>query len=521
MTLGTLLRKAGFRWVFPIGTLPVPYHPIFLFLCIFGPPAWIVWMGWSALAGADDGLRWWQPLLIALGLGLPLSIPIVGWVMLLFRAHLAQAVLIGGSMLLLAIEVATGQVHMLWAALPVGFVLLYLVQRIGGRIILARLRREADAWQPLDPGERTVAVDGEPYTGAAARPMLEQCNITRIVSIPGKPRRGMPKARVQMLHRLSAEAVEELRRTFGGKPPKDWTIPKLEHVPIVGRPLTEVPNDCIMVSMQRYRSLLWIIGGKLMQVRVRDGAMLSDLVHGNASVIGKWPLFTVFYLASLTGQGTRHIGFAREKPVRLGESGNIYMPLIAALVPRPADGGRIDDRFMASDDSGLSGLMRAAEAEAQAQIDAFWNDMALYPGWGAGGPIVDRLRSNPRLFRPGDGKRLAAWLKACKTKRHKVNATSAAILLEHLPDDEFLAAKDDIVAALNSRILAGEWRIGPDMDLKDVPKECPRFGEYGGFGLLYAVPGLYARVASLGPGERRLIDGLSASLPQHSPRADQ
>lgn len=84
-----------------------------------------------------------------------------------------------------------------------------------------------------------------------------------------------------------------------------------------------------------------------------------------------------------------------------------------------------------------------------------------------------------------------------------------------------MASKAEITSALNSRILAGEWRIGPDMDLKDVPKDCPRFGDYGGFGLLYEVPGLYERLARLGPAEAKLVAGFRASLPQRSSRNAQ
>lgn len=401
MTIGTLLRKAGFRWVFPIGTMPLPFHPAILLLVVSGPPLWIAWLGWSAFAGHGATPRWWQPLIVALLLGIPLSIPVVAWALMVFRAHLAQAILIAGSMLLLALDVVTGKAHMLWGALPVAFVLLYLVQAIGGRIVLARLREQAAAWQPIDPGDRTVSVDGERFTGQAARQMLEHCNIARMVSIPGKPPRGVSKARLKMLHFLSEDAVDTLQSAFGKMPPPEWTIPKPGNQPIVARPIEAVPDGCIMVTMKRYRSPFWVVGGKLLLLRVRDGGATRDFVNGIGSVIAKVPLFTFFHWTSLTGHNSRHVGFMREKAMQFGAQGNVFAPLVAAFAPRPADGGRADDRTMASGDIGLSKLMELAEADEQPLIDQFWSDMALYPGWGAGGPMVERLRDTPQAVPAG------------------------------------------------------------------------------------------------------------------------
>ena len=53
--LGRVGRALGFRWVFPIGTLPVPFHPAFLPLVLATLVVWTVSSLVGLVSGASDG----------------------------------------------------------------------------------------------------------------------------------------------------------------------------------------------------------------------------------------------------------------------------------------------------------------------------------------------------------------------------------------------------------------------------------------------------------------------------------
>ena len=86
------------------------------------------------------------------------------------------------------------------------------------------------------------------------------------------------------------------------------------------------------------------------------------------------------------------------------------------------------------------------------------------------------------------------------------------MLIEALPESEFAATGSALLDVVNSRVLAGEWGIGPELDLKSVPKDCPRFGKVGGYGLALYHPHLYKRYEQLGAKEAALVKRLADSL---------
>ena len=62
---GKLLRALGFRWVFPIGTMPIPYHPLLdpavtnnPYILLIDPERGGHVAFLSASAGADPDLFW-------------------------------------------------------------------------------------------------------------------------------------------------------------------------------------------------------------------------------------------------------------------------------------------------------------------------------------------------------------------------------------------------------------------------------------------------------------------------------
>ena len=90
---GKLLRALGFRWVFPIGTMPIPYHPLLAWALLIAAPVWlIVSLALSATQAAGQ-TAWLQMLIVGLLLGVPMSIPIIAWMAMMFRVPLIQSLL--------------------------------------------------------------------------------------------------------------------------------------------------------------------------------------------------------------------------------------------------------------------------------------------------------------------------------------------------------------------------------------------------------------------------------------------
>ncbi len=515
VVIGGILRKLGFRWIFPIGTMPIPYHPLIGLAFSVGPILWVAWLAITAVMGDHSALAWWQPLFVALLLAIPMSIPIVAWAMMAFRAPIAQGLLIAGSMILLAIDVATGRAAPWWAALPTAFVLLYAVQRVGGKAKLTTLQTAADNWSPIDPGDDTVIVAGEVHSGSKARALIAAADITRVLSLPGAPLRGQRPAQTVMLHWLTPGGVARLRTASEDVAPIGWHLPREDAAPILQRPAEGEPAEGLTATIKRYRSLL--VGGRLYRLAVSGDAKERAVIWGSAQIVGRLPVFTVFHwTAFLGGKSEWHIGFLPERAVRLGpEWSNDYHMLPQIFAARADDGGRDDDASLFGTDKGAGLLaegMAAAAADERDRIAAFWRSIAEAPLDPIDGNVLQRLRDANRLFRPGDGQRLVAWLKAAREGRKLYAVRHAAMLIEALPESEFSATGSALLDVVNSRVLAGEWSIGPELDLKSVPKDCPRFGRVGGYGLALYYPRLYKRYAQLGAKEAALVERLAASL---------
>ena len=515
VVIGGILRKLGFRWIFPIGTMPIPYHPLIGIAFSLGPILWVAWLATAAVMGSNSALAWWQPLLVALMLAIPMSIPIVAWAMMAFRAPIAQGLLIAGSMLLLAIDVATSRTAPLWAALPLGFVLLYAVQRIGGKAKLATLLADAENWSSIDAGDATVIVSGEVHTASKARILIAAADIRRVLSLPGAPMRGQRPAQTVMLHWLTPGGMARLRTACEDVAPIGWHLPREDAAPILQRAAENEPVDGLATTIRRYRSLL--VGGRLYRLAVSGDDKERAVIWGSAQIVARLPVFTFFHwTAFLGGKSEWHIGFVPERAVRLGpEWSNDHHMLPLLFTARADDGGRDDDASLFGADTGgglLAEGMAAAAADERERIAAFWRSIAAAPHDPIDGNVLQRLRDANRLFRPGDGLRLVAWLKAAREGRKLYAVRHAAMLIEALPVDEFAATGSALLDIVNSRVLAGEWAIGPELDLKSVPKDCPRFGKVGGYGLALYHPRLYKRYAQLGAKEAALVERLAASL---------
>lgn len=538
MAFGGIFRKAGFRWIFPIGTLPIPYHPLVGLLFILGPPLWIAWLGISAIIDTGGAVRWWQPLAAAFLLGIPMSIPIVAWAMMAFRAPLAQGALFAGSMLLLAIEVATDRTSLWWAVLPAAFVLLYAVQRIGGQRALARLETAAQSWTPIDPGDMTVVVTDEKHSGEKARYLLKRCDIARIASVPGPPLRGLRKAQQRMLHRLSPAVARRMDDIVTGHMPPGcrrdemmadgWSIPAPTNAePVLVRPIGDDVVVGLTVDTIAYRSPLWMVRGKLRRLRVYGSGIDRQLVCGSASSASRWPIFVFFHWTAIFGgQSEWCVGFLRDRTVQLGPEAYGYQLLPHAFIARPEAGGRTDESlFDDASDSAATAKASVADVATAALVSqrhrlAEWRWATL----SREGTRLDKAVFE-RLFDPhgtrdlDDARTLLAGLGDAKEGRRAFEAHLLASMIASLPEPLFAASETELADILNSRILAGKWLITPELDLKDVPKNCPRFGSYGGFGLIDAVPELYDRFAALGPQRAKFVDDLRRSVPSEADNA--
>ncbi|GEM_PF-3270130 len=527
--IGRLLRKAGFRWIFPIGTMPLPWHPLIGVLFSFAPPLWIGWLALSSLIDPGRGLVWWHPLVAGLLLGLAMSVPVVSWALMAFRAPLAQAMLFGGSMILLMLDVAMGRAAPGWGLLPLAFALLYLVQRIGGMRAMARLEQTAENWSPVDPGDATIVLRGEISAEAIGRRLIERADIARIVLLPDRLSQHSSEPPGMMLHHLSEAGRDRLLRACEGTPPPGWYLPGPGNPPVLLRRIDDLPDaqiasDALEIIFVRYRSRLRLVSGRLYRIGICGDQGERSVIWGRAQIVGPIPLFTCFHwTAILGGRSEWHVGFLRQTPVLLGmEIGPAAMVLPEIFLPRPDNTGagskvaRSDDALIFDGPAPTPAARMAAAALAERErVAAFWDQIAKEPTEPVDDGMIARLLQAPGLFRTGDGMRLIGWLKSARAARHRDHVIRAARLIERLPDAEFTACAAALHDVVNSRILAGEWRIAADMDLTQVPKNCPRFGNRGGFGLAIHTPRLYARFAGLGAQERALVDALAASLDGH------
>jgi hypothetical protein len=134
-------------------------------------------------------------------------------------------------------------------------------------------------------------------------------------------------------------------------------------------------------------------------------------------------------------------------------------------------------------------------------------------GTGLDKASFERLNDPERERSLDDARLLLKELNEAKVGRRGYEARILAAMIAALPDTLFAAIRPELADVLNSRILAGKWLITPDIDRKSLPRDCPRLGDYGGFGLIGSVPRLYERFAALGPDEADFIDRLRQSLP--------
>lgn len=142
--------------------------------------------------------------------------------------------------------------------------------------------------------------------------------------------------------------------------------------------------------------------------------------------------------------------------------------------------------------------------------DTFWQVIALNPQAltreGSGRPTHKQLMDAylEVLAEAADAdretlRRTLNWLELMIAMRAPRGIGMAARLLAAIPAELLAGDFPRIFAIFNSRILAMVWRITPDLDVRPLPPNIPRFGDEAGFGLIRSVPEIYAKLALLAP----------------------
>lgn len=495
---GRLGKALGFRWIMPIGTIPLPFHPWFARLLPWSILALVAWRLISISSG-DDGAVGWRTLLIAATLlAIPLAIPIVQWLAMAFRFPLLQALLIGGAMVLLAADAAAGLVPSWAGAIPAAWLLLFAAQWLGGPAYLRWLRRRNAAFEAIEPGDRLVIVERDDISRHADQ-LYRDYGLARAAVgsvLPGRSN----GVKLETYHRISPQdrpgIVERVERLL----PSGWQVKDDRIVtPGVDAPGSVPP---IRIRLRRHRAPLWLVGGRRVMLEVDDGARVHRLVGGKAALTGRWPLFTCFcYVNIFNGAGRVEgkwvAGFARTREEDVGTTR--FAEMIACAFRKPSEDGELSYADAAPLHDALDKHEAATQAKAEAMLEQLLRlDAKLPYFWPSG--------ADQQALATGHGPALCDCLAAAKAEKNEQAVRLAAQLIAALPAEEYRALSERLLAMLNSKELG--FRILKDGVKPNTANAMLSRNIAGGYSLIRNVPRLYERLGELGEPARRLIMGL-------------
>lgn len=492
---GKIGARLGFVWIMPIGTLPLPFHPWFARILPWAITALIGHAIVANLAGPGGGVRWQTLLVSALLLGVVMSMPIVNWLAMAFRVPLLQGLAIGGAMVLIAVDVWTGAAPAGMAALPALFVAMFVVQSIGGPLLLARMHAVNAAFVPVQPGTRRVMFHDDRVATSYGSWLIENCDIASVSTRQTVGRSRVKKA--QTYYRLAPADLAAVKLRVERVKPGGWWVGS-NRVLVPEIPETDI-DPPIMVALRAHTTPLWIVSGQRTQIEIDDGARIQRMIGGQAELVGRLPLFTCFYWAAIFGGKSRWVaGFARRKPVTLGTASGYTMlaqafPKLGETACHYADAGPLIAQ--------LDALDADQRASAQALLDRLLTgDPDIPQDWS---PL---LRRGDIAF--GHGAALCARLSAAKAAKHDDAVRLSAQLIAVLPPEEFVALSETLLALLNSKELAFRLLGGNSPEVLELPEAERSKHVIGGFSLVRRVPELYERLGELGPPALPLITSL-------------
>lgn len=494
---GRIGAALGFRWIMPIGTIPLPFHPWLARLLPWGILALVAYRLVSFGIGEDGGVGW-RTLLVATGLlAVPMAIPIVSWLAMAFRVPLLQGLLIGGAMVLMAVDAATGALPGWAGAVPAAWIGLFLAQRFGGPIYLRQLEAANAAFERVQPGGRLVIVERDRVATDYANRLSFEYALARVAVEPDLRGRSNKLAE-RTYHRMSPEDWPSVSERIKRLQPKGWVvIGERVATPGIADPGDQPP---IRTRMRRHRAPLWLLGGRREALEIEDGRSVSRLVGGEASLTGRWPLFTCFYWLSIFGGRSQwFVGFAREKPVDLGTTRfwdlapRVFEPLAEGRPPPYADAAPL-----------LAALDTLAVEAREEADELLIKLLRLDPDL----PLVWPMHVQESELASGHGPELCDCLAAAKAAKYEQAARMSAQLIAALPADEYRALADRLLVLLDSKELAFRLLGSDDPDIIEAPESERRKHVIGGFRLLRSVPQLYERLGELGEAARPLVMGL-------------
>jgi hypothetical protein len=494
---GRVGRRLGFRWIFPVGTMAVPFHPALMPLAVATLVVWTVSRTDDIASGASTGAGW-SVLGLVVGfvvVGLLLSVPVLGWALVALGGRLVQALIALAVVVLLAVSAASGRDHPAVALVPVGFVALWLVQAVGGRLSFARASAAARRFRPVDVRGRAVVVPTD-VDAATVPSLLGDCGAS---SVRHRTPTDGDGGRAHV--RLTTEQADDLRAAARGALPGDATIEDSEGHAVL-RCAAPIPAEVVEVDVRRTRDPWGLLGPPMWRVAV-DG---RSLVTGRAALVLPVPLLSCVYWVSLTSRSEWVVGFGRGRGRLVGPGQRALHELFAPGDPiepeRCSDvtatlallGRQIEDRSSALD------RLRAAALAGPVDLTAHRR-------------TLDELRrGGALLLGPDAADVLATWLERARDGRQPQEPIVVARVIDTLPDDEIVRHGRRLYDALNSRKLALRWDLVPELDVTPLPRDLYRFGSRAGFGLALDLPGLYVRLGDLVPPFRALVRELGREM---------
>lgn len=492
--LGSFGRKLGFRWVF-FFTFPIPYHPLLFPALLVALLGWTVWSAVRAVAGLGGGNASWAAMLaIALAMAIPLSVPVVAWVMMVFRAPLLQGLLFTLSMALLGIEVAMGRAATPWAILPAAYFGLFVVQALLGPVWLSHLRRENAAFVPLLPGQRPVALVDYSW---AAKDLISQCALAR-VHAPALCGTIKPKT----YHWLTPSDAAALRGAMPEAGMPGWSFTDgHDHVLLV-REKTRRPSGAILVSIGKHRAPLWLVTG-LQKLEARGPGIHHRVTFGTPAVVTWLPLFILFHWTALVGKSEWVIGFPRRTHSELMRPGDEDARSVLTLfAPRSEEGGPFDTDLgeVYADIAAHKAKLAKRRAKEIRRLPKFWDAIANQKRTPRLPASVLLLLDEPDLLDADKVRVVLDWLERARDAPNMEGVHAAARLLAAFPDAALVPHAARIGRIYNSFKLALQWDLARVEDRKVLPKDAPLFaGSIVGFGLYLLQPDFYRRLTTLCP----------------------
>lgn len=509
---GRLGRALGFRWVFPVGTVAVPYHPLLLPLTIALIMVAAVNAAVSAIMGSVGGEATWAVLLVlAALLGAAMSLPVVVWFLTALGARLIQAVMILVAMVLLGIEAQQGRVPAEWGVVPGAYLALFVVQALLGKAFARHLQRGQEAFARQPVGQSTVALAAFDH---GAQQLIARCDLARLHCPPLK---GTIKAK--LYHWLTPEDATALAGSWGEEPPAGWKLMELPGGTLLVREKAPRPRKAIVLRKGPYTAPLWLVTG-LRQVEARGEGRRWYILEGSAQTVRPIPLFNLFRFTSISGPAHNQwmAGFPRGKALELPDPDHARTREFASLfLPRGADGGTHDKAALPELRAEIANMMaqRMALQEAVlANVPAFRTALSgTAEQTRLLGTTLSMLIAHPHLLCAADVGLALDWLERERDARSMAGVRSAASLIEAFPLEHLAPHAGRLRTIFDSQKLALQWDLSEVANRKVLPRGRPLWaGTIAGFGLYLLRPQLYEKLGLISVELAGIEQGLSDRL---------